>query len=140
MAGTSPPMTPIVWCARGHNLSTVMPRFMPGIHVLAALPRSKTELALKLHARDRLEIAVPDFFLVGFRHVDAFDDAERFARVHRALFRIERAIRREHDLVEIVEGKPRMRCRLAAEHGGVGIECVLEVIERTLLQLFQDEA
>src|SRR5262245_19707776 len=78
--------------------------------------------ALEPHAGDRFEVAVPDLFLLGLRHVDALDDAQSLARVHRALLRIERAVGGEHDLFEVVERDPRMRRRDAAEHGGVGIK------------------
>src|ERR1700690_2646085 len=76
----------------------------------------------KLHTRDCLKIAVPNLLLVGLRHVDGLYDLERLARVHGALLRIERAVGGEHDLVEVVEGKPGVGCRHAAEHRGVGIE------------------
>src|SRR5262245_13207616 len=86
------------------------------------MTNSAAASALELHAGDRLEVAVPDLFLVGLRHVDALDDPLGLARVHRAFLGIERAVGGEHDLVEVVEGKPCMRRRHAAEHGGVGIE------------------
>src|SRR5450631_3495806 len=85
-------------------------------------------LRRKFHPADRLEIAVPDLLLVGLRHVDALEDPQCFAGVHRAFFRIERAIGGKHDLVEVVEGEPRMGRRHAAEHRGVSVERVLEVI------------
>src|ERR1700759_4496086 len=91
-------------------------------------------LLLKRHAAHGLEIAVPDLLLVGLRHVDAFEDADGLARVHCALFRIERAVGGEHDFVEVKEGEARMHRRFAGEGGGVGVEHVLEVIERALLQ------
>ena len=83
---------------------------------------------------------MPDFFLVDRRHINAFDNAQRFARVHGPFFGIEGAVGPKHDLVEIVERKTSMCCRHAAEHGCVGIERVLEVVERPLLQALQDHA
>src|SRR5262245_19155943 len=102
MAGPSPAMT----------IDVAAPSARPGT----------TELRLEFHARDGLEVAVPDLFLVRLRHVDAFENAQRFARIHRALLRIERAIGREYDLVGVIESESRMRCRHAAKHGGVRIE------------------
>src|SRR5215470_13425030 len=78
--------------------------------------------ALELHAGDGFEVAVPDLFLVGLRHVDALDDAQGLTRVHSALLRIEWAVGGEHDLVEVVERNPRMRRRHAAEHCRIRIE------------------
>src|SRR5690348_15673751 len=72
--------------------------------------------AFEFHAGDALEIAVPDFFLVGGRHINALDDAQRFARVHGPLFGIEGAVGSEHDLVKVVERKAGVCCRHAAEH------------------------
>src|SRR5262249_37184030 len=135
MAGTSPAMTeksattsqsfrdgasapdPESRCRHGARF------WIPGSQPSAA-PRNDNlpPSALELHPGDGLEIAVPDLFLVGLRHVDAFDDAQGFARVHRALLRIERAVGSEHDLVEVVEGEARMRRRHATEHRRVGIE------------------
>src|SRR4029453_16651220 len=121
----------------------VMPGFMPGIHDFLRLARGtagNSTLTLEFRARDRLEVAVPDHFLVRLGHVDAFKNAQGFARVHCALLGIERAVRREYDLVGVVERKTRMGRRHAAEHRGVGIEGVLEIIEWTLLELLQDGA
>src|ERR1019366_8344588 len=39
----------------------------------------------KLPPRDRLQIAVPDLFLVGLRHIDSFQNAQRLAGIHGAL-------------------------------------------------------
>src|SRR5664279_3258451 len=100
----------------------------------------KEELAWKLHPRDRLQIAVPDLLLVGLRQVDALENAQRLAGIYGAPLRIERASGGEHDLVEVVEGKPGMGRRHAAEHRGVGIEVVLEIIERALLQALENLA
>src|SRR5262245_4753501 len=102
--------------------------------------RRRRWLDFERHARDGLEVAMPDFFLVRFGHVDALKDAQRFACVHRALLGIERAVRREYDLVEIVKRQARIGRRHAADHGGVGIERVLEIIQRTLFELLQDDA
>src|SRR3974390_270493 len=95
---------------------------------------------LELHTRQRLEIAVPNLFLVGRRPTDAFQDAQGLTGVHRALLGIERAVGGKNYLVAIVEGEPCMGRRYAAEHCGVGVEVVLEIIERPLFQPFEDNA
>src|SRR5688500_19609358 len=50
-----------------------------------------------------LEIAVVDRGALLFREVHLIKRLDGLADVHRALFWIERAIRRKHDLVEIIE-------------------------------------
>src|ERR1051325_11581882 len=70
----------------------------PAHFVRRPLPMGEVDLAcgpvasnsaLELRSGDALQIAVPDLLLIGLRHVDALDDAQRLARIHRALFRIE---------------------------------------------------
>ena len=68
---------------------------------------------------DALEIAVGDRLLFRLRNVGRLEEAQGVARIHRALFRIERAVGREQHLVGRVEGKP-------AHGGGVGAELQME--------------
>ena len=85
-------------------------RFLPADQLLNFTPVIASRLPCQI------------FSFSGFRHIDAIDDAQRFARVHGAFLGIERAVGGEHDLVGIVEGKPGMGRRLAAEHSGVRVE------------------
>ena len=78
-----------------------------------------------------------DCFSFGRGDVGRLEEAQRVARVHRALFRIERAVGGEHDLVVVEEGQPHRHAGFRRERRGVGVERVLEVIERTLFELLQ---
>ena len=118
-----------------------MPGFVQGIHDFLSLKSRKVgdePQALNFTPVIVSRLPCQIFSLSAFGMSMLFDDAQRFARVHGALLGIERAVGREHDLVEIVEGKAGVRCRHAAEHRGVGVERVLEVIEWPLLQALEN--
>src|SRR5215218_8831489 len=88
----------------------------------------------QLHAAHRLEILVIDLLAVGLRHRQAVEDLQRLADVHRAAFRIERAIRSKNDLFEWIEVKPADSSGAGSEHRSVGVKILLEIIERALLE------
>src|SRR4051812_37627348 len=84
----------------------------------------------QLYAAHGFEVLVVDFLAVGFGHRQAVEDLERLADIHRAALRIEGAVRREHHLLERIEIEPADGSRARGEHGGVGVEVLLEIIER----------
>src|SRR6266849_777464 len=62
------------------------------------------------------------------------ENLQRLADVIGALLRVERAVGGEHDPVVRIEGEAAFGRRLAAEHRGVAVEALLEVVERAFLQ------
>src|SRR5262245_19867853 len=69
----------------------------------------------KLLPRQLLEILVIDRVARLLRDIQAVDDLDRLADVARALLRVERAVRREQNLVVRIERHAAQRGAVAAE-------------------------
>src|SRR5262245_11111746 len=69
----------------------------------------------QLLADQFFEVAVVERRTVSRRELEVIEDAERLANVHRAAFRIERAVRGKDDLVEVVERHAGLRRRLGGK-------------------------
>src|SRR5262245_18482933 len=94
---------------------------------------ARRTLLRQLLSYQGFEVAAIDALAVLFRQVEAIEDFQRLADVHRPLLGIERAVRREDGLLEREEFQPAHGGRARAEYGGVGIKILLEVVERRLL-------
>src|SRR5215213_487199 len=83
----------------------------------------------QLHAAHRFEVLVVDLLTIRLRHRQAVEDFQRLANIHRAAFRVERAVGGEHHLLERIEVEPADGGGAGGEHGGVGVKVLLEIIE-----------
>src|SRR5450759_3465686 len=84
-------------------------------------------------AGDAFEVLVENLVAGCLVEIERLENPQGFARIHRAVFRIERAIGGEYDLVDREELQAAFGRRRRPEHRGVGIEILLEIVERALL-------
>src|ERR1043165_6000564 len=98
------------------------------------------EVLRELLPGDPLEIALIDGVPLFFRQVERIENAERLADVHRALLGIERAVGGEHDLYQRIELHAELGRGIRGEHRRIGVEILLEVVERALLQRLVERA
>src|ERR1035437_3523913 len=103
----------------------------PWSHLKAARARRSFH---QLAAGDGFKILVENLIAGFLAEIERLQNAQRLARIHRSVFRIERAIGSEHDLVNGEELKAALGRRRRSEHRGIGIEVLLEIVERALLQ------
>src|SRR5580704_5344134 len=109
-----------------------------GRSVAISLPLSGGGLRLlhQLLPGDRLKVLIKNLVVGRFVHSELVENTQRLAHIHGAAFRVERAVRGEHDLVDGEELHAAFGCRLRGEGSGVGPKVVLEIIERPFLQAF----
>src|SRR5262249_33446145 len=105
---------------------------------MALLPcraqRDPNALVYQFAAGDGFQILVVELLAVRLGDLERIEDLEGEARIHRAAFRIERAVGSEHDLLQREELQAAFGRRLAAEHRGVSEEVLLEIVERPFLE------
>src|SRR6185436_17336506 len=92
----------------------------------------------ELPPRDLLQVAVIDLVAVGLGEVEAVEDLDGLADVAGAALGIEGAVGGEHHPVGAVELEAADGGRARAEHGGVGVEVLLEVVEWALLEALEE--
>src|SRR5674476_1640256 len=104
--------------------------------VLRSLPdgRARFYSRHEFSAGDAFEVLVEDIVAGCLVEIERLENPQGFARIHGAVLGIERTIGGEQDLVDRIEFHPTLGRRRRPEHRGVGIEVLLEVIERALLQ------
>src|SRR6516165_387300 len=83
---------------------------------------------------DPLQVLEEDLIVVGLGEIERFKNLQRDARKHRSVFGVERAIGGKYDLVDGIEFHAALGRGHAAENRGIGIEILLEIIERALFQ------
>src|SRR5262249_26216543 len=88
--------------------------------------------------KHRFCVAVADLFHVLLWQIERFHDGDGGADVAPAFFLVERTIGREQHVIRPEERQSANRRRACAGERGVAIER-LEIVERPLLQLLQDE-
>src|SRR3981189_1604783 len=88
----------------------------------------------QLGAGRGLQVLEIDLFQLVLRQVERVENAQRLADIAGAFLGIERAVGREDDILDRIEGEPAHGPGVGAEHGGIDVEILLEVIERPLLQ------
>src|SRR5262249_42073191 len=91
-------------------------------------------LVYEFSAGDGFQILVVELLAIGLGDIERIEDLEREPRIHRAAFRIERAVGSEHALLQREELQAAFGRRLAAEHRGVGVEVLFEIVERAFLE------
>src|SRR5260221_6381267 len=91
--------------------------------------RIKTGACSSLQFEQTLRVAEVDLALVAFGQAELLDRADAFADEHRAAFRIEWAVAREHDLVDAEEGNATSERRGGAAEHRVAVEH-LEIFDR----------
>src|ERR1700722_6261790 len=99
-----------------------------------AAPSERSASLHEFLARDRLEILVVDLLFHVLREIERLQNPQRFADVAGAFLGIERTVGGEHDLLGWIKGEAADGRGVGAEHGGVGVEILLEVVERALLE------
>src|SRR6516165_8077063 len=148
LASASCSVSPSVTTSGSAGTSTVKPPSSWGSRITEKLYLSVTillpvflllcrrALLHQLLAGDALQVLEEDLITVGLRELQRFENLQRQAGIHRPVLGIERAIGGEHDLVDGIELHAAFGRRHRAESRRVGVEILLEIVERTFFEAF----